>query len=144
MSNTEATLPLELEVLPEEIPGPPDTELMPGDETFGEPLDIIHTRALAARVDSLEHQLLERKDLHALRKQHARRLFCLTVVWVGVVWFVVLMQGFERWFLPMLDGFVALPFSLTNTVAVAFITSTTATVLGLYGIAAYWLSGKAE
>lgn len=35
-----------------------------------------------------------------------------------------------------------LRFKLSDTVMVAFITSTTATVLGLYGIAAYWLYGK--
>ena len=33
-------------------------------------------------------------------------------------------------------------FKLNDSVLIAFITSTTATILGLYGIAAYWLFGK--
>lgn len=135
--------PLELEFSPEEeVLRQPSESPPEGDDTFGQPLDVIRSRALVARVESLEHQLLERKDLHKLRKRHSSRLFGLTVAWVMVVWVVVLMQGFEQWFTPIFSGFSYLKFKLSDTVAVAFITSTTASVLGLYGIAAYWLFGK--
>lgn len=135
--------PLELEFhAEEELLRQPSESPPEGDETFGQPLDVIRTRALVARVESLEHQVLERKDLHKLRKRHSSRLFGLTVAWVMVVWLVVLLQGFEQWFTPLLSGFSYLKFKLSDTVAVAFITSTTASVLGLYGIAAYWLFGK--
>lgn len=135
--------PLELEFRAEVelLRQPPDSP-PEGDDTFGQPLDVIRTRALVARVESLEHQLLERRDLHKLRKRHSSRLFGLTVAWVMVVWLVVLLQGFEQWFTPLFSGYEHLKFKLSNTVAVAFITSTTASVLGLYGIAAYWLFGK--
>jgi hypothetical protein len=135
--------PLELEFSPEdEVLRQPSETPPEGEDTFGQPLDVIRSRALVARVESLEHQLLERKDLHELRKRHSGSLFKLTVAWVMVVWLVVLLQGFEQWFTPILSGFNYIKFKLSDTVAVAFITSTTASVLGLYGIAAYWLFGK--
>lgn len=136
--------PLELEVSPEDVPSSPEPCLAEADQTFGEPLDVIRQRELEARVASLEHQLEERRDLHQLRKRHSSRLFGLTVCWISVVWLVVLLQGFGQWFFPIPDALSYIRFKLSDTVAVAFITSTTATVLGLYGIAAYWLFGKAK
>lgn len=135
--------PLELEFSPEEdlLRGGPSGEPA-GDDTFGLPLDVIRYRALMTKVEDLEHQLKERRQLHKLRKRHSSRLFSLTVAWVCLVWLVVLLQGFGQWFTPILPWFDYIKFHLTDTVAVAFITSTTATVLGLYGIAAYWLFGK--
>lgn len=135
--------PLDFEFSPEEEllrNGSPDQ--LEGDDTFGQPLDVIRHRTLMAKVEELEHQLKERKQLHKLRKKHSSRLFGLTVAWIAVVWLVVLLQGFGQWFTPLFSGFAHIKFHLTDTVAVAFITSTTATVLGLYGIAAYWLFGK--
>lgn len=99
-------------------------------------------RTLAAKVEDLEQQLKERRQLHKLRKRHSSRLFRLTVAWIALVWLVVLLQGFGQWFTPIWPGLEYVKFHLSDTVAVAFITSTTATVLGLYGIAAYWLFGK--
>jgi len=135
--------PLELEVTPEApMEGGEDSTPPQGEDTFGRPLDEIQLRTLTAKVDDLEQQLKERKQLHKLRKRHSSRLFGLTVAWVGLVWLVVLLQGFGQWFTPILSRFDYIKFHLSDTVAVAFITSTTATVLGLYGIAAYWLFGK--
>jgi hypothetical protein len=135
--------PLELEFSPEEdlLRGGSRTESA-GDDTFGQPLDFIRYRTLMAKVEELEHQLKERRQLHKLRKKHSSRLFGLTIVWIVVVWIVVLFQGFGQWFTPIFSGLEYIKFHLSDTVAVAFITSTTATVLGLYGIAAYWLFGK--
>ncbi len=42
----------------------------------------------------------------------------------------------------MMPGFKPLHFEISDSVLIAFMTTTTATVLGLYGIAAYWLYGK--
>jgi hypothetical protein len=136
--------PLELEVTPEaRVEGGEDCSPLQGEDTFGQPLDAIQLRTLTAKVEDLEQQLKERRQLHKLRKRHSSRLFRLTVAWVSLVWLVILLQGFKQWFTPFpLDGFEHLPFHLTDAVAIAFITSTTATVLGLYGIAAYWLFGK--
>ncbi|MBV4514935.1 hypothetical protein [Pseudomonas kurunegalensis] len=135
--------PLQLEVTPEkpETRGEEDCSSRV-EEDFGRPLDEIQLRTLTAKVDDLEQQLKERRQLHKLRKRHSSRLFRLTVAWVSLVWLVVLLQGFGQWFTPLFLGFSYIKFHLSDTVAVAFITSTTATVLGLYGIAAYWLFGK--
>ncbi|MBW1251058.1 hypothetical protein I7860_30810 [Pseudomonas tolaasii] len=138
--------PLEIEVVPEDVrpskrSSPPQSE----DPDPGRSLDDYKFKRLETEIDDLSQQLSERKDLHSIRTKHAWLLFGLTVGWVGVIWLVVLLQGFGQWFLP----FPApspderyLKFTLSNTVIVAFMTSTTATVLGLYGIAAYWLYGK--
>lgn len=92
-----------------------------------------------AKDKSLEEQNAE---LHELRKSHAWLLFGLTVLWIVFVWIVILLQGFGQWFTPLVQGFKYFKFKLSDTVLIAFMTTTTATVLGLYGIAAYWLYGK--
>jgi hypothetical protein len=92
-----------------------------------------------------EDQAQKRKhdnDIHGMRMSHTRLLLGLALVWIFVILAVVLLQGFGQWFTPLFDGFRYLSFKLSDTVVIAFITSTTATVLGLYGIAAYWLYGK--
>ncbi|WP_207815411.1 hypothetical protein ACMGGD_16285 [Pseudomonas sp. BNK-6] len=81
-------------------------------------------------------------EIHGLRMVHAWLLFGLTIIWVYVIWIVILLQGFGRWFVPMMPGFKPLHFEISDSVLIAFMTTTTATVLGLYGIAAYWLYGK--
>lgn len=134
--------PLQLEVSPEEVSGPGGESSLNGDETFGLPLEDIRYRRLQAEVQALEDQLKERRQLHKLRKKHSSRLFKLSVAWIGLIWLVVLLQGFGQWFIPIPPWLQYIKFHLSDTVAVAFITSTTATVLGLYGIAAYWLFGK--
>lgn len=93
----------------------------------------------------LKRELEEQAQLHDLRTSHAKRLFFLTVVWIFVIWVMLLLQGFGQWFFPIPDsfkGWVYIPFNLSDSVMIAFMTSTTATVLGLYGVAAYWLYGK--
>lgn len=85
--------------------------------------------------------LEERKGMHKLRSRHAWFLLALAFLWSTAIWFTVLLQGYGHWFWVNKQ---ALPFSrfhLSDSVLIAFITSTTATVLGLYGIAAYWLFG---
>ncbi|MGC3892659.1 hypothetical protein [Pseudomonas urmiensis] len=92
-----------------------------------------------------EDQAQKRKhanDIHGMRMSHSKLLLGLALVWIFVILVVVLLQGFGQWFTPLFDGYVYLKFKLSDTVVIAFITSTTATVLGLYGIAAYWLYGK--
>lgn len=105
-------------------------------------LDEYRTARLEAELEELRRESAERKALHGLRTAHAWLLFGLTVAWVVVVWTVVLMQGFGQWFLPhpapAADEY-HLPFKLSDSALIAFMTSTTTTVLGLYGIAAYWM-----
>lgn len=84
----------------------------------------------------------EARDLHGMRMSHSWLLLCLALVWVFVILIVVLLQGFGQWFTPLFKDYEHIPFELSDTIIVAFITSTTATVLGLYGISAYWLYGQ--
>lgn len=88
------------------------------------------------RVDQMAANLAHDNDLHELRKSYSLYLFVLVVIWVVTVWIALIFQGFGRF--PHVDG---LKFILSDTVLVAFITSTTASVLGLFGIAAYWMFG---
>lgn len=88
------------------------------------------------RLDQMAADLKHDADLHELRKRYSLYLFVLVVVWVVTVWATLVFQGFGKF--PHVDGMV---FSLSDTVLVAFITSTTASVLGLFGIAAYWMFG---
>lgn len=86
-----------------------------------------------------QQKLRERSDLHDMRKDHAQRLFNLISVWLAFLALVLVLQG------GLLINFKPeLYFYLSDTVLIALITSTTATVLGLYIVAAYWLFGKRD
>lgn len=87
-------------------------------------------------LQSAQAELSERVDLHTLRKIYSGRLFILVVFWVATVWGALLLQGFSG--LPWWPFYV---FQLSDAVLIAYITSTTASVLGLFGIAAYWMFG---
>jgi hypothetical protein len=108
-------------------------------------LDTFRVKRQQAEIDGLSQAKVEREQLHELRKASTGKLFILTVIWLSIIWLVVFLQGFGQWFLPFPAPAADekyLKFHLSDSVVVAFITSTTATVLGLYGIAAYWLYGK--
>ncbi|WP_339546283.1 hypothetical protein [Pseudomonas sp. RA_35y_Pfl2_P32] len=81
-------------------------------------------------------------EIHGMRLSHSNLLLLLAILWIFVIFVVVLLQGFGQWFTPIPKEYSYLPFKLTDTLLITFITSTTGTVLGLYGIAAYWLYGK--
>lgn len=87
------------------------------------------------RKQKLDHE----NQNQELRKKNLRNLFLLTLVWVVMVWTIVLLQGFGGFPLQLQSNYIYLNFKLTDTVLIAFMTTTTATVLGLYGIGAYWL-----
>jgi len=81
-------------------------------------------------------------EIHGMRKLHAWLLFGLTVCWVVFLWIALLLDGFGQWFSPIPDSYEYIKFKVSDSVMIAFMTTTTTTVLGLYGIAAYWLYGK--
>lgn len=76
-------------------------------------------------------------DLHSLRKYYSFGLFVLVLVWVLTVWVFLLLQG-----VGVTPRYPDWAFKLSDPVLIAYITSTTASILGLFGIAAYWLFGK--
>ena len=76
----------------------------------------------------LQSKLEEAEDLHKVRKRFTNRLFWLIVFWLlAVVGFIAL------------AGLHVRGFTLSDAVIVAFITSTTVSVLGLFLIPAKWL-----
>lgn len=94
------------------------------------------------------YKLLEKQnnnELHGIRKKHLKQLFILTCVWSSLVAFVLISNGLKRlWWFPTPPCLEALKFELDSSVMIAFITSTTATIIGLYTIAAYCLFKKKE
>lgn len=101
----------------------------------------------------VSHEDLERRQklLHEnqnqkIRIQHLHYLFILTIIWIIFIWMILILQGFKGYpFQQNSQIYNFLEFHLSDTVLIAFMTTTTTTVLGLYGIGAYWLfKGKQE
>lgn len=96
------------------------------------------------------------EEEHALRKKHLAFLSKITIYWLGLITVVSYLQGFKGSgfitihlkpeYLASLPFYITAPkFELTNPAFIALITTTTATILGLYTIAAIWLyKGKQE
>lgn len=83
---------------------------------------------LKFKVSKLEQDLKEARDLHKIRKSYIDRMFALIVSWLlTVITFVAL------------NAFKIKSFILSDSVLIAFITSTTVSVLGIFIIAAKWL-----
>jgi hypothetical protein len=76
----------------------------------------------------LRDDLGRANDLHGERKGYANRLFWLIVAWLGVVIVFV----FNSAYTPE-------TFAIHDNVLIAFITSTTVSVLGLFVVVAKWL-----
>ena len=70
-------------------------------------------------------------EIHTWREKYAHRIFCVIVVWLFCDVGLVLLYGFgqAKWIL----------FLAKDTVIIAFITSTTVAVLGLFAIVMRWL-----
>jgi hypothetical protein len=92
---------------------------------------------LKAEIKAISDALTRDADLHSLRKYYSFALFALVLVWVVTVWVFLFLQGVGK--TPRYPNWA---FKLSDTVLIAYITSTTASILGLFGIAAYWLFGK--
>lgn len=80
-----------------------------------------------------EQRLHENQEAHDLRIKHLGRLYWLSVGWILGLFIIIALQGFA-----------CKGFHLSDTVMVAFMTTTTTTVLGLYGIGAFWLYKKVK
>ena len=76
-----------------------------------------------------QHELQEAKDTHRLRLGYAGRIFWLVCVWLVYVAIVLFISGFKT----------TTSFSLSDNVLIAFITSTTVTVVGLFVVVAKWM-----
>ena len=79
-------------------------------------------------IDSLRQKQRETEDLHDLRVDYTGNIFKLVCVWLACVIVCVTLSGFKL-----------LGFSLSDAVLVAFITSTTINVVGLFIVVAKWM-----
>jgi hypothetical protein len=103
--------------------------VQPSDEQAG--LNALQTERLQIECDRLRDELDESKDVHALRKEYIPKLFKLILAWlVSVLVFIALTA--VGWF------------HLSDGVLIAFITSTTVSVIGIFLIAAHWLFPKSK
>ena len=83
---------------------------------------------LQYEIDSLKQELREARDTHEARIMYIGRTFWLVVAWLACVVASVTFAGFRF-----------CEFSLSDNVLIAFITSTTVNVLGLFVLVAKWL-----
>ena len=79
-------------------------------------------------IEALQKAQEERSELHGIRKEYVEKLFMLISVWLGFVVVLVFLVGYH-----------CFDFNLSDRVLIALITSTTATVLGLFAVVAKWL-----
>ncbi|GAB2190648.1 hypothetical protein MAH1_22560 [Sessilibacter sp. MAH1] len=76
--------------------------------------------------EDLEHQhhaqkIKHERDEHQERIKYANKIYRLSVIWLAVVILMVIANGID-----------IIPFSLDNSVVITLLTTTTATVLGLF------------
>ena len=83
---------------------------------------------LAFQLDCLQQELQALKDTHGLRLSYTGRIFWLVVAWLACVVICVIFSGFKY------KGF-----GLSDSVLIAFITSTTVNVVGLFVLVAKWM-----
>lgn len=78
-----------------------------------------------------------------LRKREFKKLSYIAIGWTLTIILITVVQGFGAFPVQWFTGtFSYLKFNLSNEAYIALVTTTTATILGLYTIAAYWLYRK--
>lgn len=131
-----------------------------GEEEEGKSLEDVRRdfmiKELDHKLNASKQENKEKRQSHRLRKEHLKFLSKITVYWLGLITVVSILQGFKGLgfvtFKVRTDILDKLPFyieysefSLSDSVFIALVTTTTATILGLYTIAAIWLyKGKQE
>lgn len=83
---------------------------------------------LSHEVELLRQELKESQETHTLRLSYSGKIFYLVCVWLVCVTIAVFLSGFS------FQGF-----SLSDKVLIAFITSTTVNVVGLFIVVAKWM-----
>ena len=79
-------------------------------------------------------------DLHALRQDYVPKLYWMICLWLLFVAVIIFLSGYSAENINNPDCQInCTRFKLTDQVLIAFITTTTATVVGLFVIVAKWL-----
>lgn len=93
----------------------------------------------------LEQRIAQDDDIHGLRKEYVPKLYVMIVGWLFAVASFVFLTGFSSDFINNPDCQLnCVRFKLSDNVLIAFITTTTATVIGLFVIVAKWLFPSPE
>lgn len=104
------------------------------DKATGESTDApdlsedLEEHKLRYEVETLKQQVVEARDTHNLRVGYSKKLFWLVCTWLACVAVAVGLSGFGAW-----------GFKLSDAVLIAFITTTTVNVVGLFIVVAKWL-----
>jgi Fe2+ transport system protein B len=108
-------------------PHPSDEALaVAGEEILDREQKIVETK-------SKKQKLQVEEDRHKLRIPYIDKLFGLTVVWLAIVVIFLFLQATTKgWF------------HLSDSVLIAFITSTTVAVIGLFMLVGKWLFPSSE
>ena len=115
-----------------------------GDKILIEKTTLEHDK-IKLDISELQAKIDRDIDLHDLRKEYIEKLFWLIAIWLGVVVLFVFMSGYSSNLLNNPDCRInCARFKLADSVLIAFITSTTASVLGLFYLVAKWLYPSAE
>lgn len=99
------------------------------DLTIGELTDLLKAKEQQIKNTKATDEVGRQRDYHGLRNEYVPKLFNLIVIWLLFVAFCVLATGFGL-------------MRLSDAVLIAFITTTTATVIALFVIVANWLFPK--
>lgn len=98
--------------------------------------DDYQKRYIEIVLDNLEKEAV-------LRKKEFKKLSRIAIGWTITLILITVAQGFGAFPIQFFTGtFSYLKFNLSNETYIALVTTTTATILGLYSIAAYWLYRK--
>ena len=124
MSKSESLSQIIQEAAAKDI-GAPESPDLEQDLDFGQDLE---QHRLYYDIENIKQALQESKQVHSLRIDYAGNIFILICVWLLFVIATV-----------YLDGFAYKEFDLSDNVLIAFITSTTVCVLGLFVVVAKWM-----
>ena len=117
--------------------------LLPDPDLSSIPDDRLDAAAQRITVREMARRVTEDEKLSGLREQYASRIFNLTIVWLAVVIFVVVLSGVS---LPVRSGIWAgiyqIKFELPEAVLIAFIGTTTVNVIALFLAVTAWLFPK--
>lgn len=90
--------PISIKVEPEQAGSNPGSDEQRGPDP-GENLEAIRRRRERQIADRELQDTHHDGDLHGIRKAHAKFLLCITVGWLLLIWFILMLNGFGQWFL---------------------------------------------
>lgn len=111
-----------------EITEPVIPDASAADGTVDAETENYEESAKAEDIKRLRAENKQRKQDRKERRKYAGRIFCLISIWLGMMGAIILLQGFS-----------VLGFKLETTVLVTTVSTTTASVLGIFLIVANYL-----